>query len=186
MYVLPKCHKKSAMIKSNPSCSVRNACRVHFRHRPINSFTFSKSNIFKTLNWSWKFFLFLSVFVFASSREIFSHQVMLHLLDWNSILCSATICLPASVPFAYCIYHLQCNVVFLSVFQLHSIKQAWMYIMPWSMKLYLGHTWFHWPTFQYVFPKGFKTNVKCPSSHHYKVKVGSRGGGSYVACILHM
>lgn len=150
MYVLPKCHKKSAMIKSNPSCSVRNACRVHFRDRPINSFTFSKSNIFKTGVGSFSYFCVSFCF---------------HIIQWNlfpssyltpawlnSILCSATICLPASVPFAYCIYHLQCNVVIISVFQLHSIKQAWMYIMPWPIKLYLGHTWFHWPTFQYVFP----------------------------------
>ncbi len=98
------------------------------------------------------FLISVSVFVFTSSNEIFSHQVMLHLLDWNSILCSATICLLASVPFAYCIYHLQCNVVIISIFQLHSIKQAWMYIMLRPIKLYLGHTWFHWPTFQYVFP----------------------------------
>jgi hypothetical protein len=98
------------------------------------------------------FSYFCVSFCFHILQWIFSHQVMLHLLDWNSMLCSATICLPASVPFAYCIYHLQCNVVIISIFQLHSIKQPWMYIMPWSMKLYLGHTWFHWPTCQYVFP----------------------------------
>ncbi len=61
----PNVNKKSAMIKSNPSCRVRNACGVHFRHRPINSFTFSKSNVFKTLNWSRKFFLFLCRFLFS-------------------------------------------------------------------------------------------------------------------------
>jgi hypothetical protein len=55
---------------------------------------------------------------------------------------------------SFCLLHLsqECNVVNISIFQLHSIKQSWMYIRPWSMKLYLGHTGFHWPTFQYVFP----------------------------------
>jgi len=152
MYVLPKCHKKSPMIKSNPSCSVRNACRVHFRHRPINSFTFSKSNTFKTLNWSWKFFLVLCQFFFSHPPKKSFH---------------IKLCYTCLIEIQY---YVQLQFVFLQVFllpiasitcsamlllypyQLHSIKQAWMYIMPWPIKLYLGHTWFHWPTFQYVFP----------------------------------
>jgi hypothetical protein len=95
---------------------------------------------------------------------------MLHLLDWNSILCSPTICLPASVPFAYCIYQLQYNVVIISIFQLHSIKDVY------NAMVYEALSGSHLISLAYIsicfsqlfVGEGFNTTVKCPSSHDYR------------------
>jgi hypothetical protein len=118
------------------------------------------------------FLISVSVFVFTSSNEIFSHQVMLHLLDWNSILCSATICLLASVPFAYCIYHLQCNVVIISV----SIALNKTSLDVYNAIAYKALSGSHLISLAYIsicfsqlfVGEGFNTTVKCPSSHHYR------------------
>jgi hypothetical protein len=173
MYVLPKCHKKSAMIKSNPSCSVRNACRVHFRHRHINSFTFSKSNIFKTLNWSWKFFLFLCQFLFSHSpMNLFpSSYVTLAWLKFNVMFsynlssCKRSFCILHLSLAVQCCYYIHIpialNKTTLDVYNAmvyealsgsHLISLAYMSIC--FSQLFVG--------------EGFNTTVKCPISHHYR------------------
>jgi len=137
----------------------------------------------------------------VGSFSYFCVSFCCHILQWNLFLSSyATLAwLKFNIMFSYnlssckcsfCLLHLsqECNVVIISIFQLHSIKQAWMYIMPWSMKLYQGHTWFHWPTFQYVFPNylGEKDLTLLWNVQALTIIGKGRGGGSYVACILHM
>jgi hypothetical protein len=173
MYVLPKCHKKSAMIKSNPSCSVRNACRVHFRHRHIISFTFFKSNIFKTLNWSWKFFLFLCQFLFSHPpmksfsiklcytclieiqfyvqlQFVFLQVFLLPIASITRVRCCYYICIPIALnKTSLDVYN---AMVYEALSGSHLISLA--YISICFSQLFVG--------------EGFNTPVKCPSSHHYR------------------
>lgn len=161
------------MIKSNPSCSVRNACRVHFRHRPINSFTFSKSNIFKTLNWSWKFFLFLCQFLF-SHHPMKSFPIKLSytcliefniMFSYNLSSCKCSFCLLHLSLAVQCCYYICIPIAFnktsLDVYNAMAYKAlsgshliSLAYISICFSQLFVG--------------EGFNTTVKCPSSHHYR------------------
>ncbi len=172
MYVLPKCRKKSAMIKSNPSCSVRNACRVHFRHRPINSFTFSKS-IFKTLNWSSKFSYFCISFcfhilqwnLFPSSYVTLAWLKFNIMFTYNLSSCKCSFCLLHLSLAVQCCYYIcipiALNKTSLDVYNAMAYKAlsgshliSLAYISICFSQLFVG--------------EGFNTTVKCPSSHHYR------------------